>query len=142
MGKVARHRSKTGICAEAEQDNLHLWNRMHGLGEQVAHLISRRIVEFAKTHGATILVARTSGESATGPGPLQSACQPETHVLDERTHLPLQPLQSLERGDRHVPCQSQEYQSSMCALSSGSGSLPCWSARGRLSDRSTAGRVS
>ena len=56
LGKVARNRSKTGICAEGEQDNLYLWNRMHGLNEQVAHLISCRIVEFAKTHGATILV--------------------------------------------------------------------------------------
>jgi IS605 OrfB family transposase len=56
LGKVARNRSKTGICAEGEQDNLHLWNRIHGLNEQVAHLISRRIVEFARTHRATILV--------------------------------------------------------------------------------------
>jgi IS605 OrfB family transposase len=56
LGKVARNRSTTGICAEGEQDNLHLWSRIHDLGEQVAHLISRRIVEFANTHGATILV--------------------------------------------------------------------------------------
>src|SRR5258706_14758108 len=42
--------------AEGEQDNIHLWNKIRHVDEQIAHLVSARIVQFAKEHEATILV--------------------------------------------------------------------------------------
>jgi len=56
LGRIARNRHKTGIIAENEQDNADLWRKIRHGDEQVAHLISHRIVQFAKQHKATILV--------------------------------------------------------------------------------------
>jgi putative transposase len=56
LGRIARNRSKTGIMAEGEQDNGALWNKIRHVDEQVAHLVSARIVQFAKEHEATVLV--------------------------------------------------------------------------------------
>jgi transposase len=56
LGRVARRRNDTGIIARGEADNAHLWAKLHNLDEQVAHRVSRRIVEFARAHGAAILV--------------------------------------------------------------------------------------
>jgi putative transposase len=56
LGRVARNRSKTGIIAEGEQDNAHLWAKIRALDEDSAHQVSHRIVEFAKQHQASILV--------------------------------------------------------------------------------------
>ncbi len=44
------------MIAPGEQDNGDLWHKIRQVDEQVAHLISARIVQFAKTHEATILV--------------------------------------------------------------------------------------
>src|SRR5207302_2672906 len=56
LGRIARNRRKTGIIVEGEQDNADLWRKIRHTDEQVAHLVSARIVQFAKQHGATILV--------------------------------------------------------------------------------------
>jgi len=56
LGRIARNRHKTGMIAEGEQDNVALWNKIRRVDEQVAHLVSARIVQFAKQHSATILV--------------------------------------------------------------------------------------
>ncbi len=56
LGRIARNRNKTGIIAEGEQDNARLWANVRALDEQYAHLTSSRIVQFAKEHGASILV--------------------------------------------------------------------------------------
>jgi putative transposase len=56
LGRIARKRGKTGIIAENEQDNTALWTKVRHLDEQAAHRVSRRIVDFAKKHSATILV--------------------------------------------------------------------------------------
>ncbi|GHO82012.1 zinc ribbon domain-containing protein [Dictyobacter formicarum] len=56
LGRIARNRSLTGIIAENEQDNGDLWKKIRHVDEQAAHLISARIVQFAKRHEATILV--------------------------------------------------------------------------------------
>ena len=56
LGRIARNRRKTGILAENEQDNVHLWKKIRNVDEQVAHLISHRIVQFARRHDATIVV--------------------------------------------------------------------------------------
>ncbi|MFL5702489.1 MAG: zinc ribbon domain-containing protein [Ktedonobacteraceae bacterium] len=56
LGRIARNRRKTVIIAENEQDNVHLWNKIRQVDEQVAHLVSNRIVQFAQRYEATILV--------------------------------------------------------------------------------------
>jgi putative transposase len=56
LGRIARHRSQTGIIAENEQDNADLWCKIRHMDEQIAHLVSARIVQFACEQGATILV--------------------------------------------------------------------------------------
>jgi putative transposase len=56
LGRIARNRRLTGIIAEGEQDNTHLWAKIRHLDEQTAHRLSRRIVAFAHSQGASILV--------------------------------------------------------------------------------------
>ncbi len=56
LGRVARNRSKTGIIAKGEQDNVALWAKIRALDEDRAHQVSHRIIEFAKEHQASILV--------------------------------------------------------------------------------------
>ena len=56
LGRIARNRRKTGILAENEQDNVPLWKKIRHVDEHVAHLISHRIVQFARRHDATIVV--------------------------------------------------------------------------------------
>jgi len=56
LGRIARNRSRTGIIAEGEQDNAALWRRIRQADEHLTHLVSARIVQFAKQQGATILV--------------------------------------------------------------------------------------
>ena len=55
FGRIARNRTQTGIIAEDEQDNADLWRKIRHVDEHLAHLVSARIVQFAKKHGATIL---------------------------------------------------------------------------------------
>ena len=56
LGRIARNRKQTGIIAEGEQDNIALWRKLRSRDESFAHLVSRRIVDFAQEQGATILV--------------------------------------------------------------------------------------
>jgi len=56
FGRIARNRRKTGMIAEGEQDNADLWRKINNVDESISHLVSARIVQFAKQHGATILV--------------------------------------------------------------------------------------
>jgi putative transposase len=56
LGRIARNRRATRIIAEGEQDNVQLWAKVKALDEDTAHQVSHRIVEFAKAHGATVLV--------------------------------------------------------------------------------------
>jgi putative transposase len=56
LGRIARNRQRTGICASGEQDNADLWRKIRNVDEHLAHLVSARIVQFAELHGATILV--------------------------------------------------------------------------------------
>jgi transposase len=55
LGRIARNRAKTGIIAECEQDNADLWRKVRYGDDSFAHLVSRRIVDFAQEQGATIL---------------------------------------------------------------------------------------
>jgi putative transposase len=56
LGRIARNRKHTGLIAEGEQDNAALWKKIRSRDESFAHLVSRRIVQFAQEQGASILV--------------------------------------------------------------------------------------
>jgi putative transposase len=56
LGRIARNRKHTGLIAEGEQDNVALWRKIRTRDEEFAHLVSRRLVDFAQEQGATILV--------------------------------------------------------------------------------------
>jgi IS605 OrfB family transposase len=56
LGRIARNRSKTGIIAEGEQDNVALWRKIRNRDDDEAHRISRHIVQFAVSQGASIIV--------------------------------------------------------------------------------------
>jgi putative transposase len=56
LGRIARNRSKTGIIAQGEQDNAALWRKIQNKDEQFAHLVSARIVAFARDFEAGVLV--------------------------------------------------------------------------------------
>jgi putative transposase len=62
LGRIARNRRKTGIIAEGEQDNADLCRKVRYRDDSFAHLISRRIVDFAQEQGATILVFEHLGK--------------------------------------------------------------------------------
>jgi putative transposase len=68
LGRIARNRSKTGIIAENEQDNTDLWRKIRNTDEQVAHLVSARIVQFAKLHEASIIVFEHLGNLKPAKG--------------------------------------------------------------------------
>jgi IS605 OrfB family transposase len=56
FGRIACNRRKTGVIAAGEQDNAALWMKVRMLDEDIAHRLSRRIVDFAQQAGASILV--------------------------------------------------------------------------------------
>ena len=57
LGIIATKRSLTsGILPEDIQDNKNLWNKIQHIDNYEAHRVSRRIVEFAQEHGASIIV--------------------------------------------------------------------------------------
>jgi IS605 OrfB family transposase len=57
LGRVARKRSQTkGTLPKGIQDNKQLWEKVRNIDDNAAHLVSRRIVEFAVEQSATILV--------------------------------------------------------------------------------------
>lgn len=68
LGRIARNRHKTGIIAEGQPDNTHLWNKIRSVDEHVAHMVSARIVQFAKEHEATILVFEHLGNLKPAKG--------------------------------------------------------------------------
>ena len=56
LGIIATKRSRTGSLNENEQDNKSLWAKIRNIDDYEAHRVSRRILEFALEHGATIIV--------------------------------------------------------------------------------------
>ena len=68
LGRIARNRSQTGIIAEGEQDNAALWRKVRNRDEAASHLVSARIVQFAASHGASILVFEHLGNLKPGKG--------------------------------------------------------------------------
>jgi IS605 OrfB family transposase len=62
LGRIARNRKRTGLMAEGEQDNAALWQKIRNRDEEFAHLVSRRIVQFAQEQGASVLVFEHLGK--------------------------------------------------------------------------------
>ena len=56
LGRIARNRSQTGIIEQGVQDNADLWAKIRNSDENLSHLVSCRIVQFAQQYGASILV--------------------------------------------------------------------------------------
>ena len=56
LGRIACNRRRTGIIAAGEPDNTILWSTIRHLDEDTAHRLSRRIVDFARAQGASLLV--------------------------------------------------------------------------------------
>jgi putative transposase len=56
LGRVARNRHRTGKIAKEQQDNAALWDKLNNRNDYESHRISRRIVQFAQKHGATVIV--------------------------------------------------------------------------------------
>jgi IS605 OrfB family transposase len=56
LGRIARNRRKTGIIAQGEQDNAARFQKLRNRNDDEAHRISRRIVQFALEHEASIIV--------------------------------------------------------------------------------------
>jgi transposase len=62
LGRIARNRSRTGIIEEGQQDNADRWRKIRNADENLSHLVSARIVQFAKEQGASILVFEHLGK--------------------------------------------------------------------------------
>jgi IS605 OrfB family transposase len=56
LGRIAVRRSQTGILREGVQDNQNYWRHINAMDEYEAHRISRRIVDFALLHQASVIV--------------------------------------------------------------------------------------
>src|SRR5258708_1258544 len=56
LGRIARNRRRTGIIEAGIQDNQARWEKIRHLDEDTAHRVSRRLVDFAVAHGASLLV--------------------------------------------------------------------------------------
>lgn len=56
LGWIATNRSKTKAMAKDEQDNKRLWDKIHHRDDNMAHKVSRGLVNFALSHSATVIV--------------------------------------------------------------------------------------
>jgi putative transposase len=56
LGRVAVKRSQAGVIGEGETDNAKSFRYIRNLDDNAAHLVSRRIVDFASEYGAMVIV--------------------------------------------------------------------------------------
>ena len=56
LEKIARLQRKTGTIPDDERFAKDLWDKVSNFNDDLAHQVSRRIVNFAKDHGATVIV--------------------------------------------------------------------------------------
>lgn len=56
LEKIVRLQKKTGIIPKGERFAKHLWDKVSNLNDDIAHRVSRQIIEFAKKHGAKVIV--------------------------------------------------------------------------------------
>lgn len=55
LEKIVKLQSQTGIIPEGERFAKYLWDKISNLNDDIAHRVSREIVDFAKHHGAKII---------------------------------------------------------------------------------------
>jgi putative transposase len=109
LGRIARNRSPTGILAENEQDNADLWRKIRHLDEHIAHLVSGRIVQFAKEHQASILVFEHLGNLQPEKGKYSRRGNTKRAYWMRRAHFPLQQIEGVEcKWHHHQPGQSAQ----------------------------------
>ncbi|WP_235603263.1 zinc ribbon domain-containing protein [Thermoanaerobacter sp. YS13] len=56
LEKIINLQKQTGIILEGERFAKHLWDKISNLNDDIAHRVSKQIVEFAETHDAKIIV--------------------------------------------------------------------------------------
>lgn len=56
LEKIVKLQKKTRIIPEGERFAKHLWDKVSNLNDDIAHRVSKQIVEFARHHGARIIV--------------------------------------------------------------------------------------
>lgn len=56
LEQVARLQRKTRVIPEGESFAVDLWRKIRNLDRDIAHRVSRRIVDFAQEHGARVIV--------------------------------------------------------------------------------------
>lgn len=56
LGRIYRRMSDTGVVGKDEQHCRRRWDKVQNINRNEAHRVSRRIVEFALQHGASIIV--------------------------------------------------------------------------------------
>lgn len=56
LEKIVNLQMQTGVIPEGERFAKHLWDKVSNLNDDIAHRVSREIVDFAKIHGAEIIV--------------------------------------------------------------------------------------
>ncbi len=68
LEKIVRLQAKTGIIPERERFARDLWDKIARLNNETAHRVSRRIVDFAQSHGAKIIVFEHLGSLKPAKG--------------------------------------------------------------------------
>lgn len=56
LEKIVNLQMQTGVIPEGERFAKHLWDKVSNLNDDIAHQVSREIVDLAKAHGARIIV--------------------------------------------------------------------------------------
>ena len=56
LEKIVNLQMQTGIIPKGERFAKDLWNKVSNLNDDIAHRVSRKIVDFAKQHGAKIII--------------------------------------------------------------------------------------
>ena len=68
LEKVARLQRETRIIPEGETFAADLWRKIRNMDDDIAHQVSRRIVNFAKAHGAKVIVFEHLGSFSPAKG--------------------------------------------------------------------------
>ncbi|MBT9142801.1 MAG: hypothetical protein DDT29_01197 [Dehalococcoidia bacterium] len=68
LEQVARLQSKTGTIPDGEKFAGDLWRKLRNLDDDIAHQVSRRIVDFAATHCARVIVFEHLGNFRPAKG--------------------------------------------------------------------------
>lgn len=77
LEKIVSLQMQTGVIPEGERFAKHLWDKVSNLNDDIAHRVSREIVEFARRHGAKIIVFEHLGSLKPSRGT-------KSHLLNQK----------------------------------------------------------